>query len=65
MRKAAAGMTSRPSQTSGLPKAPPASPKPATRGELDELSKARRRKKRVIPTASRFTAMPTTIWSAR
>ena len=39
--------------------------KPGMRGEFDELSKKSRRKKRVMPTASRLIAMPTTIWSAR
>ena len=34
-------------------------------GEFDELSKARRRKNRVVPMASRLIAMPTTTWSAR
>src|SRR5687768_16153741 len=55
-----------PSQTNGFasdPSAPLAdsgAPNPGTLGELDELSNASRRKKRVTPTASRFIAIPTT-----
>ena len=66
---ASAGITAMPSHTSGfernanaLPDDAP--PNPATRGELELDWNASCRKNRVIPTANRLIATPTTIWSA-